>query len=44
MKKAILWSVVSLFFIADLSAQTDLQKLLPRDPEVVVGKLSNGLT
>ena len=44
MKKAILWSVVSLFFIAALSAQTDLQKLLPRDPEVVVGKLSNGLT
>ncbi|WP_303179069.1 pitrilysin family protein [uncultured Butyricimonas sp.] len=44
MKKAILLFVVSLLFMAGLSAQVDLQKKLPRDPEMVVGRLSNGMT
>ena len=30
--------------MAGLSAQVDLEKKLPRDPEMVVGRLSNGMT
>ena len=44
MKKAILLFVASLLFMAGLSAQVDLEKKLPRDPEMVVGRLSNGMT
>ncbi len=44
MKAKIFWLLISVFFFTSLFAQVDLNKPLPTDPDVIVGKLPNGLT